>query len=251
VYAGSANLNPFSHWDHVAGDIPAITASSTYVANTPWYPAAGGISTTPALNTSAPYAPWDSAAGGLSTISASSNYAANAPWDPAAGGLSTISASSSYAANAPWDLAAGGMPPITASNTYAANTSWDNIPANRNYQLTTTSFDQLLFPLAGDIPILAASNTNANSMFNGAAVTFPAGGLAPRRSNIHTNPQTCNYPGCGKVTARQADFARHRLQHGTPHHSCLVHACNRRGPKAFYRADRLRDHQRKKHGMVF
>ncbi|KAH8592630.1 hypothetical protein B0O99DRAFT_517191 [Bisporella sp. PMI_857] len=77
-----------------------------------------------------------------------------------------------------------------------------------------------------------------------------ARGVTSRHSNVNTNPHTCDYPGCGEIITRRGDFIRHRQKHSAPRYPCTVHGCSRRGPRAFYRADKLRDHQRKKHRMA-
>lgn len=124
-----------------------------------------------------------------------------------------------------------------------------------NPQTTTTSFNQLPFPATTSMsaaPALPAHATNISA----APATYPAvhlpvaNGMASRRSNVNTSPYTCNYPGCGKLITRPGDFARHKKQHGAPEHPCAVHGCSRRGSRAFYRADKLLDHQRKKHRMA-
>jgi hypothetical protein len=116
-------------------------------------------------------------------------------------------------------------------------TQWDDSLAI-DPQATMTSFNQLSPPIT-------------NSTFTTHAVPSPvASGMTYRGSNINTNPYTCDYPGCGKSFARSSDLVRHGQQHGVPQHPCLVDGCNRRGSKAFYRADKLRDHQRKKHRMT-
>ena len=127
---------------------------------------------------------------------------------------------------------------------------WDDSTAI-DPQATMTSFNQLPFLAATSMPAAPALPTHATSMFTAPAVPRPiARRVASRRSNVNTNPHTCNYPGCGKIFARPGDLVRHRQQHGVPLHPCLVHGCNRRGSRAFYRADKLRDHQRKKHRMA-
>ncbi|PMD58521.1 uncharacterized protein K444DRAFT_531864 [Hyaloscypha bicolor E] len=86
-------------------------------------------------------------------------------------------------------------------------------------------------------------------MFTAPAVPRPiARGVTSRRSNVDTNAHTCGYAGCGKMFARPGDLARHSKQHGIPQHPCDIPGCNRHGARAFYRADKLLDHQRKKHG---
>jgi hypothetical protein len=127
---------------------------------------------------------------------------------------------------------------------------WDDSTAV-DPQATMTSFNQLPLPATTSAPAAPALRTHAASMFTAPAVPRPfAGRIMSRRSNVNTNPHTCNYPGCGKMFARPSDIVRHRQQHGVPQHPCPVHGCNRRGSRAFYRTDKLRDHQRKKHRMA-
>jgi hypothetical protein len=118
-------------------------------------------------------------------------------------------------------------------------------------QKTMESFNQLPLSSTTSMPAAPALLTHATSMFTAPAVPRPsARRVASRRSNVNTNSHTCDYPGCGNIFARPGDLVRHRQQHGDPQHPCLVHRCNRRGSRAFYRADKLRDHQRKKHRMA-
>jgi hypothetical protein len=73
---------------------------------------------------------------------------------------------------------------------------------------------------------------------------------AATRTNVNTNRIACDQPGCTTTFARARDLSRHRKQHGTPEHPCLVNNCDRKGDKAFYRLDKLRVHQQKKHRMA-
>lgn len=127
---------------------------------------------------------------------------------------------------------------------------WDDLTA-LDAQPTMTSFNQLSLPTISSIPAAPALHTNATSMFTAPAALRPiARSVASRHSSVNANTHTCDYSGCGHIFSRIGDFVRHRKQHGVPQHPCPVHGCNRRGSRAFYRADKLRDHQRKKHRMT-
>jgi hypothetical protein len=127
---------------------------------------------------------------------------------------------------------------------------WDDLTA-MDTQPTMTSFNQLSLPTLSSMHAAPALPTNATSMFTAPAAPRPiARRVVSRHYNVNTNTHTCDYPGCGHIFGRMGDFVRHRKQHGVPQHPCLVHGCNRRGSRAFYRADKLRDHQRKKHRMA-
>jgi hypothetical protein len=130
-------------------------------------------------------------------------------------------------------------------------TQWADLPAI-DPQPTMTSFNnQLPFPTTTSMPAAPALPTHATSIFTAPALPHPiARRVTSRRSNVNTNPHTCNYPGCGEIITRLGDLTRHRQKHGVPQHPCIVHGCSRRGPRAFYRTDKLRDHQRKKHRMA-
>ena len=60
----------------------------------------------------------------------------------------------------------------------------------------------------------------------------------------------CTYLGCAATFARPGDRDRHMGKHSPPQHSCPVNGCDRKGNKAFYRLDKLHDHQRQKHKMT-
>lgn len=70
-------------------------------------------------------------------------------------------------------------------------------------------------------------------------------------SNINANVDTNRYqcPQCSTICVRDGDLNRHMKKHLPPQYHCLVNGCDRHGHKAFYRKDKLLDHQRKKHGM--
>lgn len=122
-------------------------------------------------------------------------------------------------------------------------------------QLTITSLDQLSFSTTTSMPAVPASlthvsNITATHAVHPAALHPVVNGVATRRPNRNTTPYICDYPGCGISITRQGDFLRHKQKHDVPGFPCLVHGCGRRGRRAFYRADKLRDHQRKKHRMA-
>jgi hypothetical protein len=129
-------------------------------------------------------------------------------------------------------------------------TQWDDLTAV-GLQETMASFNQLPLPTTTDIPAAPALPTSVTNMFTAPTMPLPiARGVVSRRSNGNNNTHTCNFTGCGKVFARLGDLARHSKHHGVPQHPCLIDGCNRHGPEAFYRADKLRDHQRRKHKMA-
>jgi hypothetical protein len=68
-------------------------------------------------------------------------------------------------------------------------------------------------------------------------------------TNVNTNRFKCDQPSCTTTFTRAGDLSRHMKKHGPPEHACPVDGCNRKGDNAFYRLDKLQDHQRKKHKM--
>jgi hypothetical protein len=124
-------------------------------------------------------------------------------------------------------------------------TQYDNF----DFQETMASFNQLLLPATTSMPAAPVLPTHATSLITAPAMPRPiARGVSSRRSNVNTNAHLCGYAGCGKPFTRQSDLTRHSNQHGVPKHPCLINGCNRHGLRAFYRADKLLEHQRKKHG---
>jgi hypothetical protein len=69
-------------------------------------------------------------------------------------------------------------------------------------------------------------------------------------ANANTNLYRCDYTGCTTTFVRAGDLLRHTKKHFPGEHPCLVDNCDRKGDKAFYRLDKLRDHQRQKHRMA-
>ena len=68
---------------------------------------------------------------------------------------------------------------------------------------------------------------------------------------MNGNRFMCSHPGCNKTFSRIGDRRRHlEKQHGPPQHSCSSRNCNKKGLNGFRRPDKLRDHQRKVHGMA-
>jgi hypothetical protein len=118
-------------------------------------------------------------------------------------------------------------------------------------QETMGSFNPLLPPTTTSMPAAPALPTHATNMLTVPTAPRPIARTAiSRRSTAGTNAYTCGYAGCGRIFTRGGDLARHTQQHGVPQHPCLIHRCNRRAANAFYRADKLRDHQRRKHGIT-
>jgi hypothetical protein len=125
-------------------------------------------------------------------------------------------------------------------------TQWDDLTAINSPE-TMTGFNQLFLPTTTSMPAAPALPTHATNTPAAPAMPRPiARRVTSRRSNVNTNAHICSY--CGKMFARPGDLARHSKQHGVPQHPCDIPGCNRHGLRAFYRADKLLEHQRKKHG---
>ncbi|KAH8752422.1 hypothetical protein F5882DRAFT_60670 [Hyaloscypha sp. PMI_1271] len=142
-----------------------------------------------------------------------------------------------------------GFTPNGSGNGFGNSTSyaqWDDLTAI-NSQETMTGFNQLFLPTTTSMPAAPALPTHATNTPAAPAMPRPiARRVTSRRSNVNTNAHICSY--CGKMFARPGDLARHSKQHGVPQHPCDISGCNRHGLRAFYRADKLLEHQRKKHG---
>lgn len=61
----------------------------------------------------------------------------------------------------------------------------------------------------------------------------------------------CLEPNCNRAYKRVSDLKRHRKTHqtGAKDYDCPVTGCIRKGPKGFWRSDKLRDHLLAKHGI--
>ena len=128
----------------------------------------------------------------------------------------------SYVANL--DVAPMGTTRFGSSNQWSTFTNFEP-------QLDNTSFISL---------------PNTTYMSSPPVLPTPATVDVPAAATfVNTNPNTCNFPGCGKVFGRAADLARHGRKHVDHQHPCPVNGCS----KTFYRTDKLRDHQRKGHKM--
>jgi hypothetical protein len=127
-------------------------------------------------------------------------------------------------------------------------TQWDDLTAI-NSQETMTGFNHLVLPTTTSMPAAPALPTHATNTPAAPAVPRPiARGVTSRRSNVNTNAHLCGYAGCGKYFARRGDLARHSKHHGVPQHPCDSPGCSRHGARAFFRADKLRDHKKKHRG---
>ncbi|KAI9741059.1 MAG: hypothetical protein M1834_002772 [Cirrosporium novae-zelandiae] len=64
-------------------------------------------------------------------------------------------------------------------------------------------------------------------------------------------PNSLNCPNCDQTFTRPADLSRHSGIHDPSRRvfSCLISGCPHTGSRAFYRRDKLLDHQRKKHNL--
>lgn len=86
---------------------------------------------------------------------------------------------------------------------------------------------------------------------NGTALTgpsLPATHIAPNAANTHSSGDriSCTHVGCSATFGRAGDFRRHIKKHADPELSCSVKTCNYKS----YRLDKLREHQRKRHGIA-
>ena len=132
-----------------------------------------------------------------------------------------------------WSNYAAIGPPVDM-NSFDSLHQWSN-DAAIGPQADTNTSNPLLLP-------------NTTYLLSPPALPTPfTGGVTAANANVNTNPNTCNYPGCGRIFGRPADLARHRRKHGVYQHPCPVRGC----PRTFYRTDKLRDHQRQGHRMFF
>jgi hypothetical protein len=69
-------------------------------------------------------------------------------------------------------------------------------------------------------------------------------------ADTKASPLQCSFPGCATTVSRSFDLSRHMKKHSPPEYPCSVSGCDRKGNRAFYRLDKLRDHQHKQHGMI-
>jgi hypothetical protein len=98
----------------------------------------------------------------------------------------------------------------------------------------------------------STNNNTKETVIDFAKVPIPFSSITTATSgtSTQTNRFACDHSGCTATFARAGDLARHSKKHGIPEYPCLVNNCDRKGNKAFYRPDKLRDHQRMKHKMA-
>jgi hypothetical protein len=107
------------------------------------------------------------------------------------------------------------------------------------------------FATASELNGFANTNTQKAVIdFAKVPIPFSSSTLAPSATNAQTNRFECDHSGCTATFSRAGDLVRHNKKHGIPEYPCLVNNCDRKGDKAFYRPDKLRDHQRMKHKMA-
>jgi hypothetical protein len=106
---------------------------------------------------------------------------------------------------------------LDGSANFNSFTPWNDLTAIDPQAAMTSINNQLHFPTTTSMPAAPALPTHATSMFTAPAVPRPISRRgASRRSNVNTNPYTCNYLGCGKVFAHRGDLGRHGRQHVVP-----------------------------------
>ena len=122
---------------------------------------------------------------------------------------------------------------------------------------TTTNLNGALVP-PGTLAIGPATETPNTPDTSGSALEEPTmhgskraiKPAARRQSAATTARHRCNHPGCTKDYKRIGDLERHRLEkHMAGRFPCTYPACDRKGERAFGRADKLRDHVRQKHNL--
>ena len=95
------------------------------------------------------------------------------------------------------------------------------------------------------------NSSNITTQRNGTTFTsppLPATQIASNATNTHSSGDRipCTHVGCSATFGRAGDFRRHIKKHADPELSCSIKTCNYKS----YRLDKLREHQRKRHGIA-
>lgn len=125
----------------------------------------------------------------------------------------------------------------------------------------TGTENDLLFSTSSSTAMSASSSNQMTNNTTAPALAsltslHPPTHVAPQATaalpttNNTSNRFNCIHPGCNASFNRHGDLRRHDRVHGPPGYACSVNGCARRGMNAFYRRDKLLDHQRRKHGMA-
>lgn len=95
-----------------------------------------------------------------------------------------------------------------------------------------------------DSEINASASTNSSSITRSSIISKVSAKAHNAAARL-----ACRHPGCTTTVARAGELRRHIRKHQTPHLSCLVNNCSRKGDNGFYRSDKLRDHLRCYHRL--
>jgi hypothetical protein len=116
----------------------------------------------------------------------------------------------------------------------------------------SNGFNSTVFSTTASELNSSANTDTPNTVAGFAKLSLPSRSTttAPSSTSANANRFICDQSGCTATFARAGDLTRHSKKHGVPEYPCLVNNCDRKGDKAFYRPDKLHDHQRKKHKMT-
>ncbi|KAL9116570.1 MAG: hypothetical protein Q9187_006904 [Circinaria calcarea] len=117
-----------------------------------------------------------------------------------------------------------------------------------------TAFNDLTLPAnvaVGTEPTPTTGTCSNITASIGQPVAIRPTNVVAATPSINPNGRfTCTHTGCTTTFTRIRDRDRHMGKHSSRQHDCPINDCNRKGDKAFYRLDKLHDHQRQKHKMT-
>ncbi|KAL9111727.1 MAG: hypothetical protein Q9187_007880, partial [Circinaria calcarea] len=124
----------------------------------------------------------------------------------------------------------------------------------RNDNHGFTGFNNLTSPTNAALRTYPTPTTGTCSNITasiGQPVAIRPTNVVAATPSINSNGRfTCTHTGCTTTFTRIRDRDRHMGKHSSRQHDCPINGCNRKGDKAFYRLDKLYDHQRQKHKMT-
>lgn len=124
--------------------------------------------------------------------------------------------------------------------------SWNNFKTSMSIPSARpeTIFSSSEFDCLGNFPT-SSQESSSSHLTTSASPTTPA--TTP--SSVNTSPDRLSCPECFKTFGRAGDLKRHQGMHLPRKYHCRQQGCKRNGGKGFYRRDKLRAHQKKRHGM--